>query len=280
VDYWTGSIAPAKIEDRITPATRAIIAANCNGHPAFWPELRAIADARGLILIEDSSEAIGSRHKAGMVGTFGDVSVFDFAQPSVLCTGEGGMVVTDDIDLAMAIRRRRSRKATERASVSATTTAPIHAVMSDLNAALGLVQLSRIDLLIERRQLIQNLYGHFMQSFEGIKDPYVAPDVEQVNWFLFTIHLGTRFTRSSRDAIIEDMATELVEAMPYAMPLHLQRHYFEQGWRKGDLFVTEKLADRALALPLHANLTGEQIAFIAARLKDASINSGAGTAIY
>jgi len=119
-----------------------------------------------------------------------------------------------------------------------------------------------------------------MQSFEGIKPPYIGPDVEEVHWFLYVVHLGTRFTRSGRDAILEDLHTEAVEAFAYSSPLHLQRAYRELGWKKGDLFVTEKVADRAIALPFHAHLTPDQVAFMVARLKDASINSGAGAAIY
>ena len=280
IDYWAGTLSPEKAEAKISPATRAIVAANTNGHPAPWPEFRALADAHGLVLIEDSCEAIGSRHVAGMVGSFGDVAIFDFAQPSLLCCGEGGMLVTDDVDLAMAMRRLVARKPGERASVSAATTAPLNVPLSDLAAALALAQLSRIDLLIERRQIAQNLYYRTMRSFEGIKDPYVAPGVESVNWMLYVVHLGTRFTRSARDQILADMATEAIAAAPYSVPLHLQRRYRERGWKKGDLFVTEKVADRAIALPLHAHLAEEQIAFIVARLKDASINVGAGAAIY
>lgn len=280
IDYWAGTIASAKITDRITEKTSAIVAANTNGHPAPWPELRTLANQHQLVLIEDSTEAIGSRHSAGLVGTFGDMSVFDFAQPGIICCGEGGMVVTDDVDLAMTIRRHRLHRPEERGSVAVTMAAPFQAGMSDITAALGLAQLKRLDLLLERRRLIQNYYYHYVQSFEGIKDPYVAPDVEEVNWFLYVVHLGTRFTRSSRDAIIDDMRTEQVEVVAYSAPLHLQRRYFDLGWRKGDLFVTEKVADRAIALPFHAHLAEEQTAFIVARMKDASINVGAGAAIY
>lgn len=280
IDYWTGSLAPSKVEPRITPATRAILAANTAGHPAAWPELRALADAHGLFLIEDSSEAIGSRHVAGPVGSFGDVALFDFGQPGTICCGEGGMLVTDDVDLAMALRRLRARSPDERGSVSATTAAPFQAGMSELTAALGLAQLERIDVLLERRRHVQDVYLNFLRSFEGVKDPYVAPYAEQVNWFLYVVHLGTRFTRSARDQIIEDLRTEAIEAAPYSVQIHLQRRYRDLGWKKGDLFVTEKVADRAVALPFHAHLSEEQIAFVVARLKDAATNVGAGTPIY
>jgi dTDP-4-amino-4,6-dideoxygalactose transaminase len=119
-----------------------------------------------------------------------------------------------------------------------------------------------------------------MQSFEGIKPPYVGPDVEEVHWFLYVVHLGTRFSRSSRDQILEDLRTEEIDVWAYSAPLHLQAAYRNRGWKKKDLFVTEKIADRAVALPFHPHLTEDQIAFVVARMKESSINIGAGTPIY
>lgn len=280
IDYWAGTLAPEKIEARLTSRTRAIIASNNNGHPAAWAALRTLAKKHDLVLIEDSTEAIGSKYQGALVGTFGDTSIFDFSQPSPLTCGEGGMVVTDDIDIAVALRRHRARREDERSSVVIGATAPYQAGMSDISAALGLAQLKRIDEILERRRLTEHLYYKHLKSFEGIKDPYVAPDVTEVNWLLYVVHLGTRFSRSGRDAIVEDLRIEDVEAVAYSNPLHLQRHYFDLGYRRGDLFVTEKVADRAVALPFHTHLTEDQISFIVATMKDASINVGAGSAIY
>jgi len=280
IDYWAGTLLPAKVEAQITEKTRAIVACNNNGHPAPWPELRAIANKHRLVLIEDSTEAIGSKYQGALVGTFGDASLFDFSQPSALTCGEGGMVVTDDVDVAVAVRRHRSHRLEERSSVVVSGTPCFQAGMSDVSAALGLAQLKRLDEILERRRLIEHLYYKHVQSFEGIKDPYVGPGVTEVNWLLYLVHLGTRFSRSSRDAIVEDLRVEQVEAAAYCNPLHLQRHYFELGYRRGDLLVTEKVADRAVALPFHTHLTEDQIAFIVSTMKDASINVGAGSAIY
>jgi hypothetical protein len=190
------------------------------------------------------------------------------------------MVVTDDVDIAVTLRRHRAHRLQERSSVVVSATAPYQAGMSDLSAALGLAQLKRLDEILERRRLTEHLYFTHIQSFEGIKDPYVAPEVTEMYWFLYLVHLGTRFSRSSRDAIIEDLRVEQVEAAAYCSPLHLQRHYFELGYRRGNFLVTEKVADRAVALPFHSHLTEDQIAFIVATMKDASINVGAGAAIY
>ncbi|HEY8334545.1 MAG TPA: DegT/DnrJ/EryC1/StrS family aminotransferase [Tardiphaga sp.] len=280
IDYWAGTLVPAKVEAQITANTRAIVACNNNGHPAQWSELRAIATQHNLVLIEDSTEAIGSRYKGKLVGSFGDAAVFDFSQPSALTCGEGGMVVTDDVDIAVALRRHRSHRLEERSSVVVSATPTYQASMSNIAAALGLAQLARLDEILERRRLTEHLYYKYVQSFEGIKDPYVGPDVTEINWFLYLVHLGTRFSRSSRDAIVDDLRVEQVEAAGYCNPLHLQRFYFDLGYRRGSYLVTEKVADRAVALPFHTHLTEDQISFIVETMKEASINVGAGAAIY
>jgi dTDP-4-amino-4,6-dideoxygalactose transaminase len=282
VDYWSGVIVPDKVAARITPNTRAILGNNTNGHPAPWAPLREIARTHGLILLEDSTEAIGSRYQDRLVGSFGDCAVFDFSQPAPLCCGEGGMVVTDDADIARRLRNFRHHKTADRSSLVISAFAPLQACMSDVAAALGLAQLGRIDEILERRKYIERMYFEHVKSFEGIKDPYIAPEVTAAHWLLYLVHLGTRFSRSSCDAILEDLRREHIEAYAYSQPLHLQRHYIDlsDANRRGKILVTEKLADRAIALPFHCHLTEEQIAFVVATMKDASVNVGAGAAIY
>lgn len=280
IDYWAGTLEPEKAKAKITDKTKAIIAGNTNGHPAPWEPLRQLAQEAGLALIEDSTEAIGSIYKGKLVGSFGDCSIFDFSQPGALVCGEGGMIVTDSDELASQIRRFRSHRVEERSSVVLGAFPPLQASMSDISAALALGQLRRIELLLARRKRVEKWYYEYVKSFEGIKDPYIAPDVDQVNWFLYVVHLGTRFSRSTRDSIVDDLHTEKIGACAYSFPLHLQRYYFDLGYRKGNLFVTEKVSERAVALPLHAHLTEDQVAFIVGTMKDASVNLGAGAAIY
>jgi dTDP-4-amino-4,6-dideoxygalactose transaminase len=280
IDYYSGTLAPEKAAARIGPKTKAILAGNTNGHPAPWRELRALAAEHQLCLIEDSTEAIGSRYLGRPVGSFGDCSVFDFSQPGPLVCGEGGMVVTDDPDVAAALRRHRGRKPGERSSVVIGLTAPRQAQMSELSAALGLAQLERLDVILEKRKAVERCYHRYVRSFEGIKDPYAAPEVDEAHWFLYQVHLGTRFTRSARDQILDDLRTENIDSHAYACPLHEQPLYREAGWRRGDLLVTEKVADRVIALPFHTHLTEAQIAFVVGTMKDSSVNVGAGTPIY
>jgi dTDP-4-amino-4,6-dideoxygalactose transaminase len=186
------------------------------------------------------------------------------------------MVGTDDADIAARLRGFRNRRLDERFSVVAAACVPWQAGMSELSAALGLTQLARLNEILARRKTVERHYFEHVKSFEGIKDPYVAPEVGEIHWFLYQVHLGTRFTRSSRDAIVDDLHTAGIEAAAWCQPLHRQPAY--RGHKP--LFVADKVADRVLALPLHAHLGEDQVAFIVQTAKDASINVGAGAAIY
>lgn len=280
IDYWSGCLAPDKAAQKIGPRTRAIVAGNSNGHPAAWNEFRQLAATHGLKLIEDSTEAIGSRYQGRLVGGFGDLAIFDFSQPSALCCGEGAMIVTDDPELASELRYHRSRALDERFSISIANRVPAQAGIGDVTAALGLAQLQRIDEILARRKKVESYYLAQIQSFEGIKPPYIAPEIDEIHWLLFLVHLGTRFTKSARNQIVDDLATESIEATAFCNPLHQQYFYSTLGYKRGDLKVTEKIADRALALPFHAHLAEDQVRFIVQTAKDSSVNVGAGAAIY
>jgi dTDP-4-amino-4,6-dideoxygalactose transaminase len=284
IDYWSGCLNAAKAAQKIGPRTRALLAGNTNGHPAAWEPLRELANAHGLRLIEDSTEALGSRYMGRTVGSFGDVAVFDFSAPSALCSGEGGMLVTDDEALAHELRYLRARRVADRTSVSVGARVPLQAGMSELTAALGLAQLAGLDERLARRKQVEAWYHDEMQSFEGIKPPYLAQDVDEVHWMLYVVHLGKRFTQSARAQMIDDLKACGIEAAAYSHPLHEQFHYMNHsdtiGRKRGVLPDTERIGDRALALPLHTRLDREQVKYIVKTLKDTATNVGAGAAIY
>lgn len=273
VDYWSGTLALEPAAAAITPRTRAIVAGNTNGHPASWQALKALADRHRLVLIEDSSEALGSRYQGRPVGSFGDLAIFDLTQPGPLSAG-GAIVVTDDASFADKLRRLRGGRPGAVGELS------YRAQMGELQAALGQVQLKRLGEILARRKQVEADYLVHIQSFEGIKPPYVAPEADEVHWMVYLVHLGTRFSRSSRDAILHDLATVGIEAAAFSHPWHLHPAYAELGYRRGALKVAEKLADRAIALPFHGHLREDQVGFIVQALKDASVNVGAGAAIY
>jgi perosamine synthetase len=280
INYWSGCLDPVRAATQITPQTKAILVGNVNGHPAAWADFRTLAAAHHLQLIEDSTEALGSTYQGKMVGSFGDAAVFDFSQPSALCCGEGGMIVTDNDELAMELRYLRSRSIKDRRSVSVGSRVPMQASISELTAALGAGQLARIDTLLAKRKVIEGYYLEEMQSFEGIKPPYVAPDVDEVHWMIYTVHLGKRFSVSTCEQIIDDMATMYIETVLYCQPLHQQFHYIQQGYKRGQFPLVERIADRAVSLPFHTHLEADHVKFIVKTMKESSINVGAGVAIY
>ncbi|CAM3672319.1 DegT/DnrJ/EryC1/StrS family aminotransferase [Roseateles saccharophilus] len=280
INYWSGCLDPVRAAGQIGPATKALLVGNVNGHPADWGAFETLATERGLALLEDSTEAIGSRWRGRLVGSFGRASVFDFSQPSALCCGEGGMVLTDDDALAAELRYLRARSLKDRRSVSVGSRVPLQAAMSELTAAVAAGQLARLPEILARRLQVAGYYLAQMQTFEGIKPPYVAPDVDEVHWMVYTVHLGKRFTASACDEIIEDMADDSIEAVMYCQPLHQQFHYVQQGWRRGQFPLVERIADRAVALPFHGHLQPDHVRFIVKTMKDSSVNVGAGAAIY
>ncbi len=284
IDYWSGCLSADKAALKIGPKTRALLAGNTNGHPAAWGPLRALADAHRIALLEDSTEALGSRYQGRTVGSFGDLAVFDFSQPSALCAGEGGMLVTDDDALAHELRYLRARRLADRGSVSIGARVPLQAGMGELTAALGLAQLASLDERLAARKQVEAWYHEQMQSFEGIKPPYLAEDVDEVHWMLYVVHLGKRFTASARTQMVEDLAACGVETAAYSHPLHQQFFYMQAGEsigrKRGQLPDTERIGDRALALPLHEGLDADQVRYIVKTLKDTATNVGAGAAIY
>jgi perosamine synthetase len=280
IDYWSGCLDAARAEARITPRTKAVLAGNTNGHPAAWGPLRELATRHGLALIEDSTEAIGSRYRGQVVGTFGDVSVFDFSAPGAIDIGCGAMLVTDDEALASELRYGRERRVEDRESISVGSRVPLQAGLSDLAAAMGLAQLIGLPQRLEQRRQAVAWYHEAMQAFEGIKPPYIAPEVDEVHWMLYVVHLGKRFGGSSRRQMVEDLAAGGVEAAPYGQPLHLQFAWQGFGVTRGALPLAERIGERMLALPLHTQLDADEVNFIVTTLKDAATNVGAGAAIY
>lgn len=277
IDYWTACLDPARAALRIGPATRAILAGNTNGHPAAWRGLRELATRHGLALLEDSSEAITSRIHGQAVGSFGDVAVFDFSAPGVIDAGGGAVLLTDDARLASELRYLRVRSASDRHSVSVGARVPVQAGISELTAALALAQLLQLPDTLARRKQVEVWYHDEMRSFEGIKPPYLGPDVDEVHWMLYVVHLGTRFSASSRKQMVDDLAACSIEAAPYCLPLHQQFAYQAAAIK---LPLAERIGQRMLALPLHAEMTREEVAFVVKTLKDAATNVGAGAAIY
>jgi len=192
--------------------------------------------------LEDSTEAIASRYLGKPVGSFGIASIFDFAMPSPLATGEGAMVLTDDKSLYEELRILRGVSEDENHSVIYAGKPSLQAYMSEISAALGLAQLQRLDEILEKRLEAESWYFAAMKSFEGIKDPYCAPEVDFLCRTLYGVHLGTRFSKDVRRQIIQDLRQAGIDARPYPMMLQRQRLFLTGKRRKGHFPRLNRLA--------------------------------------
>jgi perosamine synthetase len=279
IDYWTGCLDATRAAARVTPRTKALLATHVNGHPAAWGPLRALAQSHGFKLIEDSSEALGSRWQGQRCGHFGDVAVLGLAAPGAVDAGGGAVLLTDDTALASELRYLRARRLEDRHSVSVGARVPLDAGISEPSAALALSQWQRLEDTLAARQQVVAWYHEEMRSFEGIKPPYQAEGVDELHPMLYGVHLGTRFTASARKQMVDDLAACGIESAAYAMPLQRQ-HAYRAALGGERLPLADRIGDRMLALPLHTEMTQDEVRFIVSTLKDVATNVGAGAAIY
>jgi perosamine synthetase len=238
------------------------------------PAIQKLAKENNLKVIEDSCEAIGAQINVKDIGfkkagTFGDCAVFAFYPNKQMTTGEGGMIVTDDENIYKSCRRERNQGRGEGASWLQHQSLGYNYRLSDINCALGLAQLQRIDELLKKRTMVANYYRNQLTGIEDIILPVDEPD-KLISWFVYVIRLSDKFSRTDRDNILAKLRNEGIGCNNYFTPIHLQPFYREKfGYKEGDFPVTEKISERTIALPFYNNLSEENISCIALTLKTA-----------
>jgi perosamine synthetase len=267
---------PAKVEAAITPRTKAIIAVENFGNPQHMDEYRKIADRNEIKLIEDCCEAIGGKYQGRMVGDFGHYAVFGFYPNKQITTGEGGMVLTNDDRGADILRslRNQGRPVGNSAGRAASGTGAglgtwmqferlgYNYRMSEVQAALGVAQLERLDEILEARRAVANRY---IERFMDVSD-VVLPNISDetvMSWFVFVVRLNDRYTGTERDRIVQGLHRHDVGSAAYFPAVHVQPQFQELGYRPGDFPITESVAERTLALPFYNRLSARDIDFAA-----------------
>jgi len=261
---------PELVEAAITPRTRAIIAVDVFGHPCRLLELRDIARRHGLYLIDDSCEALGAEvllQEGGHPGfvrlgnaCLADAAVFAFFPNKQITTGEGGMIVTGDDDLARLCRSLRNQGRGEGDHWLDHERLGYNYRLDEMSAAVGLGQLRRIDELLAKRTRVAALYQVRLAGVEGIQVPRVAGNV-RMSWFVYVIRLDSAI---DRDAVMARLGERGIPTRPYFRPIHLQPFYREMfGYRGGELPETEAAGRSCLALPFHGRLTGDEVDTVA-----------------
>ena len=268
IDPETLNIDPAKIEPGITSATKAILPVEVFGSPAGLDKVCEIAQKHNLAVIEDGCEALGSALNGKKVGTFGRMSVFGFYPNKQITTGEGGMILTDDDDLADMCASLRNQGRGGNGSWLSHERLGYNFRLSDINCALGIVQLSRIEQFKAKRRKVAKCYQEMLAGDDRLILS-AEPAGCDISWFVFVLRLADRFTRPQRDIVLKAMRNRNIQVADYFSPVHLQPFMVRQfGGKKGDFPVTEAVSERTIALPFYNNLTYDETAVVCRTLKE------------
>lgn len=282
IDPRSLNIDPKKVEQAITPKTKAILGVEVFGNPTHMAELERIARAHEIPFIEDCCEGLGGSLDSRPIGSFGRAGVFAFYPNKQITTGEGGVIVTDDDKLAAMCRslRNQGRAVLPADGPNLMSTLDNRAGswleherlgynyrLSEIAAALGIAQMERLDEMLETRRTVASLYMQRLMDWEDLILPEM-PDCELASWFVFVVRLSDRYGRTERDRIIEGMRRHEIGASNYFPCIHLQPFYREQfGYELGSYPIAEHISSRTIALPFYNRLDEMSIDLVVQTLK-------------
>ena len=268
IDPASLNIDAAKTESKITENTKAIMPVEVFGSPAGFDQICKIARKHNLLVIEDSCEALGSSLNGKKAGTFGAMSVFAFYPNKQITTGEGGMILTDDDDLADVCVSLRNQGRAKGGGWLSHERLGYNYRLSDVNCALGIVQLSRIDEIKAKRKQVAKWYQEMLADDDRLIVP-AEPRGCDISWFVFVVRLADEFTLEQRDKVLETMKEQGIQVGNYFPPVHLQPFMAERfGYKQGDFPVAESVCKSTIALPFHNNLTRDEAAVVCEKLKE------------
>ena len=285
VDEDTQNLTPATVEPRLTGRTRAVILVDQAGVPADLDAMRALCGPRGITVIEDAACAVGSVYRGRPVGAGAELAAFSFHPRKLLTTGEGGMLITPDEDVAARLRRLRehgmnvsaaARHASSQPVIEQYTEVGFNFRMTDIQAAIGLVQLGKLDQLIARRRLLAQRYQQLLGCMPGLRT-ITDMGYGTTNYQSFWVMLPDDFP-ISRDELLQHLAEAGVSARRGIMAAHLEPAY--GGLAHDPLPVTERLTTRTLILPLFHDLTEAEQDIVVSSITAAGRNGAALTRSY
>jgi perosamine synthetase len=258
IDPRTLNLDPDKAAAAITPRTKAIVAVEAFGNPAGMIELEQVAQKNELILIEDACEGFGGQFAKRSIGSFGRAAVFGFYPNKQITTGEGGMIVTDDDVFAEMCRSLRNQ-GREGMNWLAHARLGFNYRLSEINAALGVAQIARLDDILTNRRRVAQAYMERLMTNRYLILPTLMDDTH-MSWFVFVVRLNDLFEPGDRDQIIRELRSEGIGCSNYFPPIHLQP-YVQQalGTKAGDMPICEYVAARTLALPFFTRMTERQV---------------------
>ncbi len=261
-DRYTWNIDARTFEAAITDKTRAVIVVPLYGNPADMDAILDIARRHNIYVIEDAAEAHGATYKGKKSGSIGDIGSFSFFGNKIITTGEGGMLTTNNDELAAKIRLLKGQGMD-----------PNHRYwfniigfnyrMTNIEAAIGLAQLENINKHMQNRQEVSSVYARELSKMsEYIEFQSVQKEATHVQW-MFSILLKDT-VKKSRDELIEFLAQNNIETRPVFYPMHIMPPYYETKSYPNAEYISKK----GLNLPTHALLTEEDIVFVCSKIKE------------
>jgi perosamine synthetase len=261
-NYWC--LDPSNLRKAITSRTKAIIPVHLYGHPCDMDAILEVAERQGLYVIEDAAEAHGAEYKGRRVGCFSHIACFSFYGNKIITTGEGGMCLTNDEELMEKMRILRDHGMNPDKKYWHNIVG-FNYRMTNLQAALGVAQLSKIEKFIEKKRRIARLYAEELSSIEGVTLHPEMPWAKCVYW-LYSILLNEK-VGVTRDQLMEKLAMEGIETRNLFYPLHEMPLY--QRYANLSYPASSAISRRGLSLPSSVKLNEEDIIYITRKIKEA-----------
>jgi len=263
-NYWC--ISPSKVKEAITPRTKAIIPVHLYGHPCDMDALIEIAEDYGLYIIEDAAEAHGAEYKGRKVGSFGHIACFSFYGNKIITTGEGGMCLTNDKEIAEKIRILRDHGMDPKKRYWHNVVG-FNYRMTNLQAALGVAQLRKIEKFVEKKRRIAKLYEEELSSIKGITLHPEMTWAKCVYW-LYSILIDEKIIGITRDEFAEKLKNNGIETRNVFYPLHIMPPYQKYA---NFCPTSSNISKRGLSLPSSTKLNEEDITYITQKIKETII---------
>lgn len=270
INPFTGNIDPKEVEKKITSKTKAIVPVHYAGQSVDLDAIYELADKYNLFVSEDAAHAVYTRYKGNLIGSKpkGTVS-YSFYSTKNLATGEGGMLVTDNKEIAdkarVLVTHGMSKNAWNRYSKSGSWMYDIEEPgfkynMFDLQASLGLIQLERLEEMQSRRSYIANLYNEAFSNLEGVSLPEIESGTTTHAWHLYMILIDEDVLGITRNTFIEKLSALSIGTSVHFIPVHLMTAYKKRfGYENGDLPRTEEWFNKILSLPLYSKMSDDDV---------------------
>lgn len=280
IDPCTYNIDPEEIEKHITEKTRAIIAVHFTGQPCDMDAIKDIAERHNLIVIEDAAHALGATYKNKMIGAISDMTCFSFHPVKHITTGEGGMITTDDEDLYKRLIQFRSHGITRDRTLLTHDEGPWYYEqqflgynyrMTDIQAALGISQLKKIDRFLNRRREIVATYNKAFADINGIITPYQMGGVQSA-WHLYILQLKLEGLRATRKEIYAALQKKGIGVNVHYIPVYYHPYYKQLGYNQGLCPVAERLYERIITIPLYPKMSDEDVKYVIDAVKGIMMN--------